>query len=181
MSGACCFCTRSLTWPACCYKRLSLSLLLQYEPSVQCLCSQVTKNLDVELPRKVLKKILGPSAVLELIKEQLQSGPKELGKPMQMLQELASNLDGDIDELIARFGKVFSAFQSSSVTVSGARMGSDGGTGFSFPLDIIKKISPVEVLSLVGDKLPGPMKSGFDKVSDDACPLQCVCLSTRRV
>ena len=148
---------------------------------MQCLCSQVTKNLDVELPRKVLKKILGPSAVLELIKEQLQSGPKELGKPMQMLQELASNLDGDIDELIARFGKVFSAFQSSSVTVSGARMGSDGGTGFSFPLDIIKKISPVEVLSLVGDKLPGPMKSGFDKVSDDACPLQCVCLSTRRV
>jgi hypothetical protein len=134
----------------------------------------VTKNLDVELPRKVLKKILGPSAVLELIKEQLQSGPKELGKPMQMLQELASNLDGDIDELIARFGKVFSAFQSSSVTVSGARMGSDGRTGFSFPLDIIKKISPVEVLSLVGDKLPGPMKSGFDKVSDDACPLQCL-------
>ena len=130
---------------------------------------KVTKNLDAELPRKVLKKILGASAVLEVIKENLQSGPKELAKPMQMLEELAGNLDGDIDEIIARFGKAASAFQSTSVTVSGAKMGTDGQTGFRFPQDIIKKISPVAILSMVGEKLPSPLKSGFDKVNDDVC------------
>jgi len=61
---------------------------------------------------------------------------------------------------------VFDAFQSRSVTVSGAKMGSDGAAGFSFPLDLIKKISPVSILSLVGDKLPGPLKGGFDKALD---------------
>jgi hypothetical protein len=56
--------------------------------------------------------------------------------------------------------------------VSGAKMGTDGRTGisFSFPHDIIKNISPVTVLSLVGEKLPGPLKKGFDKVNDDVCP-----------
>jgi hypothetical protein len=133
---------------------------------------KATKTLDVELPRKVLKKILGVGAVLSVIKEQLKSCPKQLVKPMQMLEELASNLDGDVDDLIGRFSNVVSAFQGSSVMVSGAKMGTDGRTGisFSFPHDIIKNISPVTVLSLVGEKLPGPLKKGFDKVNDDVCP-----------
>ena len=125
----------------------------------------VTKNLDLELPRKILKKLLGVSAVLDMIKEQLRSVPKEMAKPFQLLQDLAGNLDGDIDDILGRFGKVFDAFQSRSVTVSGAQMGSDGAAGFSFPLDLIKKISPVSILSLLGDKLPGPLKGPFSKVN----------------
>ena len=78
----------------------------------------MTKTLDLELPRKVLKKLLGVSAVLDMIKEQLQSVPKEMAKPFELLQELAGNLDGDIDDILGRFGKVFDAFQSRSVTVS---------------------------------------------------------------
>ena len=133
----------------------------------------MTKTLDLELPRKVLKKLLGVSAVLDMIKEQLQSVPQEMAKPFELLQELAGNLDGDIDDILGRFGKVFDAFQSRSVTVSGAKMGSDGAAGFSFPLDLIKKISPVSILSLLGDKMPGPLKV-------NQLLMQMICLVWRR-
>jgi uncharacterized protein YfcZ (UPF0381/DUF406 family) len=83
---------------------------------------KVTQNLDTELPRKILKTVLQNNAVTTAI-QQAQNQIPQLGAPLQKLQQLAQQLDGDVSDILAKFEDVFNSLK--------------GQANFNFPGDLM--------------------------------------------
>ena len=84
---------------------------------------KVTQNLDPEMPRKILKKVLQNQAVTKAIQQASAQMP-HLASPLQKLQQLTQLVDSaDVNDIVAKFEDVFNSLK--------------GQANFKFPGDLM--------------------------------------------
>jgi len=109
--------------------------------------------INTEMPRTLLKNLLTNAEMEAAIQQAMARMPTNLHSPFIGLQQLVLQLDGDVDALVQRFQEVAASFKVFDVP----------NADFKFPHDLIKEINPVGVLSAIAQKLPGPMRTIFEK------------------
>lgn len=115
---------------------------------------KLVAKMDVSMPRDILKKILQNDALQASIESALSGMQENLREPLEMLQKFAQNLDGDMDEIMLDLNDILK-----SMKVYAAAPNID----FSFPMDLVKGIDPIDILKTIGDKLPAPLGMAYSK------------------
>jgi len=115
---------------------------------------KLVAKMDVSMPRDILKKILQNDALQASIDSALSSMQGHLREPLEMLQKFAQNLDGNMDEIMLDLNDILK-----SMKVYAAAPNID----FSFPMDLVKGIDPIDILKTIGDKLPAPLGMAYGK------------------
>ena len=110
-------------------------------------------QLDLEMPRAVLKKVFMNQSVKDVMKKVANSSSGQLCSAIAMLQKFADNLDAGMDELLDKFAEVLKAFKNID----------PNAVGFKFPQDLIKGINPLDILSEISHRIPAPFRDAFNK------------------
>jgi len=114
---------------------------------------KLVSEFDIELPRNLLKNMLCARGVQNAIQQAQTKLPNNLHKPLQMLQQLSQSLDGTLDEILQELHEVMQA----------AKIYASPSINFKFPADLIKSLKPVDILQIIGEKIPAPMNVVFNK------------------
>ena len=114
---------------------------------------KLVKKFDLEMPRNLLKKLLLSNEVKAAVQRYKAMMPQDLQAPFAMLQQFSQQLDGNMDTIFLQFQEVVSSFKVFDVA----------GSNFTFPQDLLKAINPIDVLELLGEKIPPPMDVAFKK------------------
>ena len=112
-------------------------------------------SFDKELPRTTLKNIFQTDAMNETLdKAKSKMESEELKAPFNALQEFVKNgLDDGIPEMMEKLTGVLEGFKVFEAP----------GSLFKFPGDLLKSVDPLEILKAIGEKIPPPLNSAFNK------------------
>ena len=119
---------------------------------------KVTSRFDPEMPRNILKKVLQNTGLQSAIEKMLAKLPADLHSPLQALQSLSQNLEGELDEIMERFEGVMEECKR----VFAQR------PDIQFPQDLIKSVDPVSILALIGETIPPPFSTAYSKALEVA-------------
>eukprot|EP00802_Teleaulax_amphioxeia_P003565 Tamp_03568.p1 GENE.Tamp_03568~~Tamp_03568.p1 ORF type:complete len:1036 (-),score=260.28 Tamp_03568:551-3568(-) len=119
---------------------------------------KATAQFDPEMPRNVLKKVLQNAGFTAAVQKMLSKPPANLQPPLQALQSLSQDLEGDMDEMMEKLQGVMMECKR----VFAQR------PDIQFPRDLIKSVDPVSILALIGEKMPGPLKTAYSKALEVA-------------
>ena len=115
---------------------------------------RLVAQFDAELPRTILEKVLLKPAVQSTVEQAKERMPTEkLKEPFKKLQDLSKSLDADTKTVTSKTAEVIRTFQKSSRVLL--------KRGFHFPTDLVMKVDPIEVLSILASKIPAPMNDAF--------------------
>jgi uncharacterized protein YfcZ (UPF0381/DUF406 family) len=117
---------------------------------------KLVKKFDIEMPRNMLKKLLLSNEVKAAIERYKAAMPQNLHAPFAQLQQFSQQLDGDMDAIFQQFQEVVSSFKVFDVP----------GSNFKFPEDLLKAVNPINVLEMLGEKIPPPMDVAFKKAME---------------
>ena len=116
---------------------------------------EASQCLDAEMPRNLLKSILGSAAVVSNIENAMARMPTQLHPPLEMLQEFSKHLDVEMEELMENCSNIIENF------ISYAQVYADPKVNFKFPHELMEGVDAASVLQLLSDKVPAPMDTAF--------------------
>jgi len=135
--------------------------------------------LDPELLRNMLKTAFQPPGVKKAIQAMMATMPDELMHPFEdfltFIDELdASDLDaivGDFCALVKQF-KVKIPKKLTEMRDNAAKKATEAVSGaldipdFNFPGDFLQALDPIDILTMLGQKVPPPFDMAFSKALD---------------
>eukprot|EP00802_Teleaulax_amphioxeia_P007136 Tamp_07142.p1 GENE.Tamp_07142~~Tamp_07142.p1 ORF type:complete len:715 (+),score=161.30 Tamp_07142:261-2147(+) len=119
---------------------------------------KATSKFDPEMPRNVLKKVLQSTGFQSALHQMASKPPVNLQSPLQALQSLSQDLEGDTDEMMEKLQGVMMECKEAFAEHK----------DIQFPQDLIKSVDPISILAMIGEKMPGPLKTAYSKALEVA-------------
>jgi len=114
---------------------------------------KVTAKFDPEMPRNILKKVLQNAGFTAAVQKMLSKLPANMQSPLKALQSLSQDLEGDMDEMMEKLQGVMMECKEAFAQHKDIK----------FPQDLIKSVDPISILAMIGEKMPGPLKTAYSK------------------
>ena len=110
---------------------------------------KVTAKFDPEMPRNILKKVLQNAGFTAAVQKMRSKLPVNMQSPLEALQSLSQDLEGDMDEMMEKLQGVMMECKEAFAQHKDIK----------FPQDLIKSVDPISILAMIGEKMPGPLKT----------------------
>ena len=114
---------------------------------------KVMSKFDPEMPRNILKKVLQNAGFTAAVQKMLSKLPANMQSPLKALQSLSQDLEGDMDEMMEKLQGVMMECKEAFAQHKDIK----------FPQDLIKSVDPISILAMIGEKMPGPLKTAYSK------------------
>ena len=123
---------------------------------------KVTARFDPEMPRNILKKVLQNVDFIAAVQKMRSKLPVNMQSPLETLQSLSQDLQGDMDEMMEKLGGVMVECKEAFAQ----------RPDIKFPQDLIKSVDPIPILAMIGEKIPPPLDQAYSKALELAglCP-----------